>query len=145
MTDRDVLVAHRVRRSFGLPRRMPASGVLGDRDDARVQGSVVVGLFEQAVADHQCDLRLQIQRRVEWFVVEHFLDERGDQYVLVPGGQGGQGLGPVQDVVADASGEVLVHLAGASQQVGQQLIAVFDHAVGVGVGHLLRPVRGSGA
>src|SRR5262249_18121624 len=117
-------VVHGLAASRGEEVRQRSGGGVRDRDGARGQGPVVVGGVEQAVADRQGDLCLQIQWRVEWFVVEHFLDERSDQNVLVPTGQRGQGLGPLQDVGADTSGEVLVHLAGADQQVGQRFATV---------------------
>ncbi|WP_345541916.1 hypothetical protein, partial [Phytohabitans rumicis] len=100
-----------------------------------------MGLFEQAVADYQGDLCLEVQWGVEWFVVEHLLDERGDQHVLVVRGHGWPALRPGQDVLADAGGEVAVDSAGGGQHVGQHVIAVFDHVVGVGTGHLLHPGR----
>jgi hypothetical protein len=70
-------------------------------------------------------------------MVKHFLDERGDEHVLLPCRQGGQGLSSPKDIHTDAVGEVAVDYAGVDKHVRHGFAAVFAHLVGVGTGHLL--------
>ncbi|MCU7730959.1 hypothetical protein ODJ79_45210 [Actinoplanes sp. KI2] len=90
--------------------RQRTGRVLGDRDDALTQRTVMVSLLQQTVTHDESELRLHSQRRVDRPVIEHLLDERSDQHVLLALRQYGQRLGSLQHVHTDAMSEFLVPL-----------------------------------